>query len=579
MLQPDTSLQHRYRIIRPLKQGGMGTVYEAIDERLDAPVALKECHFEEESLRRQFEREARLLARLRHPAMTKVIDHFTEGSGQFLVMEFIPGFDLSEMIQARNVPFPQAEVLTWADQLLDTLDYLHTQQPPIIHRDIKPQNLKLTPRGQIILLDFGLAKGYLGNISRITTTGSIFGYTPTYAPLEQIQGAGTDQRSDLYSLAATLYHLLTLTPPPDALTRVTDVTNERPDPLQPISAVNPAVGDAVSEVIRRAMSQNRERRPGSASEMRAMLLEAAGGRAAANATREAHPSPRPTPSTPARPNRAPAPHAAPPRANAPEPHGGTTLTVAARGRRPGDEHGGQSGDVRGFSPHLTSNDATGVRLWWVVLPALTLFALGSLWFLAMQVGPSSSRPSSLVSNTAANVVANPNVNLSDPVTTPMSAMNSRDVANASPTRATPSPTPVAIRQLEPVTNTNVSPSAGGDSSINTNVNVAPPPPPAPTPPPKPKTVVSGGVLNGRAVSKPAPVYPAIAKAARASGTVTVQILVDEEGHVISASAVSGHPLLQQAAVAAARQARFAPVILSGQPVKVSGVITYNFVLQ
>ena len=111
----------------------------------------------------------------------------------------------------------------------------------------------------------------------------------------------------------------------------------------------------------------------------------------------------------------------------------------------------------------------------------------------------------------------------------------------------------------------------------------PPPPPAPkptpTPAPKPKTVVSGGVLNGKAISKPTPAYPPIARAARASGTVTVQILVDEGGRVISANAVSGHPLLQQAAVAAARQARFSPTLLSGQPVKVSGVITYNFVFQ
>lgn len=108
--------------------------------------------------------------------------------------------------------------------------------------------------------------------------------------------------------------------------------------------------------------------------------------------------------------------------------------------------------------------------------------------------------------------------------------------------------------------------------------VEPPPPPAPTPAPK-KTIVAGGVLNGKAISKPTPEYPAIAKAARAQGTVVVQIVVGEDGRVMSASAVSGHPLLQQAAVAAARQARFSPTLLSGQPVKVSGVITYNFVLQ
>jgi protein TonB len=120
---------------------------------------------------------------------------------------------------------------------------------------------------------------------------------------------------------------------------------------------------------------------------------------------------------------------------------------------------------------------------------------------------------------------------------------------------------------------------GGGTAPVVKSDDEPPPPPAPKPDPPKKTVVSGGVLNGKAISKPQPAYPPIAKAARAQGTVTVQILVDESGRVVSASAVGGHPLLQQAAVAAARQARFSPTLLSGQPVKVSGVITYNFVLQ
>jgi periplasmic protein TonB len=107
----------------------------------------------------------------------------------------------------------------------------------------------------------------------------------------------------------------------------------------------------------------------------------------------------------------------------------------------------------------------------------------------------------------------------------------------------------------------------------------PPPKPTPTPPPRPRAPISGGVLNGKAISKPAPPYPAVAKAARASGTVVVQITVDEGGKVVSAAAVSGHPLLRQAAVQAAYQARFSPTLLSGQPVKVTGTITYNFNLQ
>jgi len=112
-----------------------------------------------------------------------------------------------------------------------------------------------------------------------------------------------------------------------------------------------------------------------------------------------------------------------------------------------------------------------------------------------------------------------------------------------------------------------------------NDNIEPPPPPPPTGKIKPGTTISGGILNGKAISKPDPEYPAIAKAAHASGTVTVQVTLDETGKVVSAHAVSGHPLLQQAAVKAAYQARFTPMLLAGQPVKVTGIITYNFVAQ
>jgi eukaryotic-like serine/threonine-protein kinase len=267
MLTPETILQGRYRIVRQLGQGGMGAVYEAIDQRLDTTVALKETLFADERLRKQFEREARLLARLHHPALPRVSDHFSEGDGQFLVMQFIPGDDLAEKMARKRGAFPADQVLTWADQLLDALDYLHTQDPQIVHRDIKPQNLKLTPRGQIILLDFGLAKGQAGDISRVTTSASIFGYTPNYAPLEQIQGLGTDARSDLYSLGATVYHLMTGVKPPDALTRAAAVVNGQPDPLQLASVANPAVSPDIDAFLAKAMAQNRDQRYSSAADM------------------------------------------------------------------------------------------------------------------------------------------------------------------------------------------------------------------------------------------------------------------------------------------------------------------------
>lgn len=271
MLAPEIVLQNRYRIIRLLGQGGMGAVYEALDERLDSTVALKETLFADERLRKQFEREARLLARMHHPALPRVSDHFAEGDGQFLVMQFIPGDDLSQMTARKQGPFPPDQVLTWGDQLLDALDYLHTQDPQIIHRDIKPQNLKLTGRGQIILLDFGLAKGQTGGVSMVTTSASIFGYTPNYAPLEQIQGLGTDARSDIYALSATLYHLMTGVKPPDALTRAAALVNGQPDPLTPANEIIGSIGPEVASVLARAMSQNKEQRFPSAAGMRAAL--------------------------------------------------------------------------------------------------------------------------------------------------------------------------------------------------------------------------------------------------------------------------------------------------------------------
>src|SRR5918998_1409634 len=276
MIAPDTLLQNRYLVMEQIAQGGMGAVYVATDQRFHSTVALKETFFDDPNLRRAFEREAHLLNRLRHPALPKVSDHFLEDNGQFLVMEFIPGKDLAELLVERGTAFPLADVLAWADELLDALDYLHTQEPPIVHRDIKPQNLKLTPRGHIVLLDFGLAKGMSMQLSRVSATASsVFGYSRNYAPLEQIQGAGTDTRSDLYSLGATLYHLLTGATPPDALTRATAVLNSQPDPLRPANEIHGQVSPAVADVLARAMSQSAAGRPQTAAAMRAELRQAA----------------------------------------------------------------------------------------------------------------------------------------------------------------------------------------------------------------------------------------------------------------------------------------------------------------
>jgi serine/threonine protein kinase len=273
-IAPNTLIQNRYLIVHLIGKGGMGEVYLAVDQRLGSAIALKRTFFSDDAtLGHAFEREARTLARLRHPVLPKVSDHFTEEGTQYLVMEHISGEDMAKRLETNSSSFPISWVLFWADQLLDALNYLHSHEPPIIHRDIKPQNLKLTDENHIVLLDFGLSKNTVGE-TRVTTAGSIVGYTPHYAPMEQIRGTGTDARSDIYSLSATLYQILTNAVPPDALTRADSIINGMPDPITPISDLNPEVSRAVSDVIIRGMTISQEQRYKTAREMQRALRDA-----------------------------------------------------------------------------------------------------------------------------------------------------------------------------------------------------------------------------------------------------------------------------------------------------------------
>jgi serine/threonine protein kinase len=302
MLEANSILQRRYRIIRQLGRGGMGTVFEAIDERINRSVVLKRASFTTPDRVKDFEREAQLLGNLRHPALPQVSDHFVEDGGQYLVMDFVPGNDLAELLALLGRPFPLPDVLRWADELLKVLEYLHRYSPPILHRDIKPANLKLTKDGEIFLLDFGLAKGTAGQMPTIgQALKSIAGYTPNYAPLEQILRADnespdrffvdslasrnpeeverilsreTDVRADLYSLAATIYHLLTNVLPCNAARRTLTVWNGQPDPIRPVREENPLVPDEVSTVLERAMALMADDRPPSATAMRSALKDA-----------------------------------------------------------------------------------------------------------------------------------------------------------------------------------------------------------------------------------------------------------------------------------------------------------------
>ncbi len=281
-LKVGTTLRSRYKIVEMVGEGGMGAVYRAQDLRLEGRLcAVKEVWLElepTESARaqahEQFYREASILARLDHPNLPKVSDYFTEGQREFLVMDFVPGRDLKELMdeaRRQGEVLPEQQVLSWAAQLCDALNYLHSQEPPVLHRDIKPANIKLTPAGTIKLVDFGLVKLMAPDDASTITIVQGRG-TVQYTPLEQYGGdtGHTDARSDIYSLGATFYHLLTNQPPLDAKQRFL-----RPRSLIPPRKLVPSLSIRTERAILHALGMHPEQRPASIAQLRAELLGSA----------------------------------------------------------------------------------------------------------------------------------------------------------------------------------------------------------------------------------------------------------------------------------------------------------------
>jgi hypothetical protein len=252
----------------------MGGVYEAIDTRLRNHVAVKQILLPDGAAISAFEQEARLLASLRHPALPVVIDHFTDGHDHFLVMQYIEGEDLAGLLEHQGHPCSADDVIGWARAILEALIYLHGRTPPVVHRDIKPANLRRTLQGHIVLLDFGLAKGRRADDTHLAGADSVYGYTRWYAPPEQILGFGTDARSDLYSLGATLFHLITGRPPADAAERLRSVDRGEPDPFDPLVGQPLPPHLPLIDALRRAMALAPAERFASAREMLAAIGDA-----------------------------------------------------------------------------------------------------------------------------------------------------------------------------------------------------------------------------------------------------------------------------------------------------------------
>ncbi len=262
-------LDNRYRILELLGEGGMGSVYKAENQRMPGPLwAIKELSIEafadEHELREaieRFEKESTLMGQLTilpHPRLPRVIDRFSENGRYYFVMEFVPGKSLDRILEETNHPLPERQVVDWAIQVCEALSYIHSQTPPVILRDLKPGNIMVTPQGEVKLIDFGIARLWKpGQKSNTENLG-----TMTYASPEHLGQTGqTDARSDIYSLGATMYHLL---------------TNEEPTPLDTpppgsLRGRNPHLSQSVEEIVIKAMQLDPNRRFQTAAAMQKAL--------------------------------------------------------------------------------------------------------------------------------------------------------------------------------------------------------------------------------------------------------------------------------------------------------------------
>ena len=244
-LEINILLFDRYRIKKILGQGGMGSVYMADDENLNIPVAIKENLVLTDNFSSQFKKEAIILAGLRHPNLPRVSDYFfIPGQGQYLVMDYIDGEDLRERIE-REGKLPDKDVVIIGLRICDALMYLHNLSPKVIHRDIKPGNIRITPEGNVILVDFGLAK--VVDLNQQTATGAR-AMTPGYSPPEQYGRGPTDERSDIYSLGATLYAALSGVIPEESLNRISGK-----EKLTRIRKLCPNISESLENIIHKSL--------------------------------------------------------------------------------------------------------------------------------------------------------------------------------------------------------------------------------------------------------------------------------------------------------------------------------------
>lgn len=275
MLNPGIRLKGRYIVEALIATGGYATVYKVIDSRYGFPRAMKEVIDPDTGIRHQFWLEATFLANLNHPNIPRGHDHFEEHGRAYLIMDYVEGQDLEQVLAARmritGMPLDEVQVIRWLLPVCEALETMHSQPIPIIHRDIKPANIKLTAAGVPILIDFGLAKQFVQG----PTNQAAQGITPGFAPPEQYLAAGkTDARTDIYGIGATMYTLLTGQEPTEAPNRMLAQSGKSGEGLPPARMLNPKISSMTARIIEKAMDIGAEQRHQTASELKDALMTA-----------------------------------------------------------------------------------------------------------------------------------------------------------------------------------------------------------------------------------------------------------------------------------------------------------------
>jgi len=263
---------HNYRIEKLIGEGGMGNVYLAKHLQFDRDVAIKVLHpnlAKNENIRQRFKKEAATLSQLQHPNIVSLFDYIEEEENAFLIMEYVEGKPLDIYIDTVSGPIPEEKTIQYINKILDALEYAHEKN--VVHRDIKPSNIIITPKNEIKILDFGIAKILGESNKKLTKTGSKIG-TVLYMSPEQVKGYNIDKRTDIYALGVTLFQMLTGKCPYSADSTEYEIYSKIVnEPLPTPTSIYPIVSNYMERIVAKATSKIPDYRFQNCSELREAL--------------------------------------------------------------------------------------------------------------------------------------------------------------------------------------------------------------------------------------------------------------------------------------------------------------------